>query len=96
MENPQLGPGPVLRCWRDLMDAAIVETACDDLSDRILDAQNAVMDEIETSYPTATEIERQSLVNALNALRELRRMCETPKAGRILRKVLPSDAMGQA
>jgi hypothetical protein len=96
MENPQLGPGSVLRCWRDLMQAAIIETACDDLSERILDAQNAVMDEIETSYPTATEIERQSLVNALNALRELRRMCETPKPGRILRKVLPSDATGQA
>jgi len=95
MENPHLGPGQVLGYWRDLMDAAVVETACNDLSERIQHAQNAVMDEIETSYPTATESERQSLVNALNALRELRRICETPKAGRPIR-MLPSDAMGQA
>jgi hypothetical protein len=96
MENPQVGSNPLLRYWKDLMNAAVVEAACHDFSQRIQDAQNAVMDEIETSYPTATEIERQSLVNALNALRELRRMCETPKPGSWPRKILPSDAVGQA
>jgi hypothetical protein len=96
MENPHLGPGQVLRYWRELTDAAFVETACNDLPERIQDAQNAVMDEIETSYPTATETERQSLVNALNALRELRRMCEIPIPGKGPRRILPSDAVGQA
>lgn len=58
--------------------------------------QNAVMDEIEASFPTATEIEHQSLVNALNALHELRRLCETSKPGKGLRRILPCDAVGQA
>jgi len=92
MEYSPVGPDPISRCWRDLMNAAVVETACFDLFEWIQDAQNALMDEIETSFPTATEIERQSLVSALNALHELRRMCETPKPGR----TLSSDAVGQA
>jgi hypothetical protein len=96
MENPQLGPSPVLRYWKDLMDAAVVETACNDLSQRIQDAQNAVMDEIETSFPTATTIERQSLVNALNALRELRRMCETPKPRKRPKTIFRSDGAAEA
>jgi len=96
MEHPRLGLNPLLGYWKDLMNAAVVETACADLSERIQDVQNAVMDEIETSYPTATDSERRSLINTLNALHELRRIFETPKPGKGPRGILPSDAMGQA
>jgi len=41
-------------------------------------ARHAIMDEIEDSFQTASSSERQSLTKALNALRELRRISESP------------------
>jgi hypothetical protein len=77
------------RYWRDLLEAVVIETPCNDLSERIQAAQDAVMDEIEIIYPTATESERLQLVNALNALREFRRVCETPTPGKRLKLMSP-------
>src|SRR5882757_3124771 len=62
--------------WQDLVEAAIFETDSENLTDRLQDAQNAVMDEIEDSFHTASPTERQSLINAMNSLRELRRVSE--------------------
>jgi hypothetical protein len=85
-----LQPAPP-RYWKYLLQAVVVDTACSDLSQRIQEAQDAVMDEIETCYPTATDSERQSLVNALNALCEFRRMCETSPPGRRLKQISQSN-----
>jgi len=64
--------------WQDLVEAAIFETDSENLPGRLQDAQNAVMDEIEDSFHTASSTERQSLINAMNSLRELRRVSEKP------------------
>lgn len=63
--------------WRRLVEAAIFETDPNDLSRRIQDAQDAVMDYIEDSFETASQSERQSMINAMNSLRELRRLVLT-------------------
>jgi hypothetical protein len=39
--------------WRDLVEAAIFETNPDNLSRRIQDAQDAIMDQIEDSFQSA-------------------------------------------
>jgi hypothetical protein len=74
-------PSPALdatRSWKYLVEAAIFETNPGDLSRRIQDAQDAVMDHIEDSFETATQTERQAMINAMNSLRELRRLVLTP------------------
>jgi Spy/CpxP family protein refolding chaperone len=60
--------------WRDLVEAAIFETNPDNLSRRIQDAQDAIMDQIEDSFQSASQSERQAMINAMNSLRELRRL----------------------
>jgi len=68
-----------LRC---LIEAAIFEGNPSDLFRRIDEAQDAVMDHIEDSFEGATPAERQSMINAMNSLRELRRLVQTqPKIG---------------
>jgi hypothetical protein len=66
-----------LRNWRQLVEAAIRETSPEGLPERIQDAQDAVMDQIEHLFPTASPSERQALTNALNSLRELQRLLST-------------------
>jgi len=71
--------GPPLDCtknWRGLVEAAIFETNPDDLSRRIQDAQDAIMDQIEDSFQSASQSERQAMINAMNSLRELRRLLQ--------------------
>ncbi|HWX76167.1 MAG TPA: hypothetical protein VNY32_01755 [Candidatus Acidoferrales bacterium] len=64
--------------WRHMVEAAIFETNADNLSQRIREAQDAIMDEIEDSFDTASQSERQSMINAMNSLRQLRRLIQTP------------------
>jgi hypothetical protein len=64
--------------WRYLVEVAIFEANPNNLSRRIQDAQDAVMDHIEDSFETASQSERQSMINAMNSLRELRRLVQTP------------------
>jgi len=64
--------------WQDLVEAAIFETDFENLPGRLQDAQNSVMDEIEDTFHTASPTKRQSLINAMNSLRELRRVSEKP------------------
>jgi hypothetical protein len=66
--------------WRHLVEAAIFETNTDNLCQRIRDAQDAIMDHIEDSFQTASQSERQSLINAMNSLRELRRLVRAPES----------------
>jgi hypothetical protein len=65
--------------WKNIFEAAFFEKDARKLSQRIQDAQDAVMDHIEDSFQPAGQTERQSLINAMNALRELRRICDIDK-----------------
>jgi len=60
--------------WKELLEAAIFEPDSGNLSERIQDAQNAIMDEIEDTFQTASPGDRQALMNAMNALRKLGRV----------------------
>lgn len=66
--------------WRHMVEAAIFETNTANLGQRIQDAQDAIMDHIEDSFQTASQSDRQSLINAMNSLRELRRLARTPES----------------
>ena len=57
--------------WKELLDAAIVESDQENLAQRIQEARDAIMDKIEDSFQTATSTERQALINAMNAVHEL-------------------------
>jgi hypothetical protein len=77
MNKPASLAMDVTESWRYLVEAAIFETNPNNLSRRIQDAQDAVMDRIEDSFETASQSERQSMINAINSLRELRRLLQT-------------------
>jgi len=66
--------------WRGLVEAALFEMNPNDLSRRIQDAQDTIMDHIEDSFETASQSERQSMINAMNSLRELRRMVPSTRS----------------
>ena len=65
--------------WKDLVETAIFSTDPNNLVQTIQDAQDAIMDEIEDSFQTASQSERQALINAMNSMRELRRVSENPR-----------------
>jgi hypothetical protein len=77
MNKPASPAVDVTEGWRYLVEAAIFEANPNNLSRRIQDAQDAVMDHIEGSFETASQSERQSMINAINSLRELRRLLQT-------------------
>jgi len=77
MNKPGSPALDVTQSWKYLVEAAIFETNPNNLSRRIQDAQDAVMDHIEDSFETASQSERQSMINAMNSLRELRRLIPT-------------------
>jgi hypothetical protein len=82
MDKPASRPPDTTDDWRCLVEAAIFETNPNDLSRRIQEAQDAIMDHIEDSFQTASLSERQSMINAMNSLRELRRLVQTqPQIG---------------
>jgi hypothetical protein len=66
--------------WQHLMEAAARETNTEDLAQRIREAQDALMDDIEDSFQSASPSERQALVNAVNSLRELSRLMQIPQS----------------
>jgi hypothetical protein len=68
-----------LRC---LVEAAIFDRNPADLFRRIEEAQDAIMDHMEDWFESASPAERQSMINAMNSLLELRRLVQThPKIG---------------
>jgi len=74
--------------WRELFEAALLESNPAVLPQRLQDATEAIMDEIEDSLFTASQAERLALLTALQAVRELRRLsqCEDPQASPIAGK----------
>ncbi len=78
MSNATPSPARPQLTWEEPVEVAILETDPENLSRRIQDAQDGIMDEIEDSFQTASSSERQSLVNAMNAVRELRRVSGNP------------------
>lgn len=68
-----------LRC---LVESAIFERNPADLFRRIDEAQDAILDHMEDSFERASQAERQTMINAMNSLWELRRLVQThPKIG---------------
>jgi hypothetical protein len=80
MNEPLNSPPIATQNWRHLVEAAIFETDPDSLSQRIQEAQDAVMDDIEESFQTSSQIERQAMINAMNSLLALRRLIQTPQS----------------
>jgi hypothetical protein len=78
MNKPASPPPDAAQSWRCLVEAAIFEPNPNNLFRRIQYAQDAIMDHIEDSFVTASQSERQSMINAMNSLRELRRLVDTP------------------
>lgn len=78
MNKPASPPPNAAQSWRCLVEAAIFEPNAKNLSRRIQYAQDAIMDHIEDSFETASQSERQSMINAMNSLRELRRLVDPP------------------
>ena len=74
--------------WRELFEAALLESNPAVLPQRLQDATEAIMDEIEDSLFTAPQGERLALMTALHAMRELRRLsqCEEPSPTPIAQK----------
>ena len=62
--------------WRQLFEAALLESNRDLLPQRLRAATDAIMDEIEDSFLAASQSERLALMTALNAMRELRRLTQ--------------------
>jgi len=79
MSKPVLASDGCQAWLEGLSETAILETDPDNLSQRIQDAQDAIMDEIEDSFQTASSSERQALINAMNGVRELRRISGNPR-----------------
>ena len=77
MNKPLIASAVVAPRWRKLVEQAIFTTNFETLARQIQQAQDAVMDHIEDTFQTASDAERQSLVNAMNSLRELRRLVQT-------------------
>jgi hypothetical protein len=68
-----------LRC---LVETVIFERNPSESFRRLDEAQDAIMDHMEDSFESASPAERQSMINAMNSLRELRRLVQThPKIG---------------
>ena len=61
-------PSPSGLIWKGLFEAALLEGNTLTLSQRLQDAQDAIMDEVEKSFQTASQRDRQSFISALNSL----------------------------
>lgn len=62
--------------WRVLYEAAVLELDPEKIPARIAEAQRAVMDRIEDLNRTSDGAESEALMNALNVLRDLRKMAD--------------------
>ncbi|HEX6504389.1 MAG TPA: hypothetical protein VF011_14190 [Terriglobales bacterium] len=62
--------------WRVLYRAAILEIDVNKLGPLIVEAQNAIMDRIEDLNHSCDSSESGALMDALNVLRDLRRMAD--------------------
>ena len=74
MNKPMTASPELVPRWRQLVEAAVLTRDFDALARQIQEAQDAVMDHIEDTFHTASDSERQTLINAMNSLRELRRL----------------------
>ena len=66
--------------WRVLYQAAVLEIDINKLPQRIAEAQSAIMDQIEDLNHSCDGSESQALTDALNVLRDLRRIADTGQA----------------
>ena len=62
--------------WHALYEAAVLEIDLNKLPHRIAEAQDAIMDRIEDLNHSCDGSERRALIDALNVLRDLRKMAD--------------------
>ena len=62
--------------WRVLYEAAVLEIDVKKLPHRIAEARNAIMDRVEDLNHSCDSSESEALIDALNVLRDLRRMAD--------------------
>jgi hypothetical protein len=60
--------------WRTLYEAAVLEIDSNKLPERIAEAERAIMDRMEDLNHSGDGSESHALMNALNVLRDLRKM----------------------
>ncbi len=60
--------------WRTLYEAAVLEIDLTKLAERIAEAERAIMDRMEDINRSSNGSESHALMNALNVLRDLRKM----------------------
>jgi len=79
--------------WRPLFEAALMESDHSVLPRRLQVAKDAVMDEIEDTFDTASPSERRLLLAALHTISELQRLSGSsgPSA-----RIAPAPAFGHA
>jgi hypothetical protein len=85
-------PTPSAQTWKELFQAALLEGNSETLAQHIREARDAVMDEIEDTFQTASQTDRQSLIHAMNSLEELRRIYEGGRFEQPVRNRHFSDA----
>jgi hypothetical protein len=66
--------------WRVLYEAAVLEIDPKKVPQRLADAQSAIMNRMEDLNKSSDGSESQALMNALDVLRDLRRMAEIDDA----------------
>lgn len=72
--SPSTGTSP--NNWKELFEAALMESDLEMLPHRLRDAKDAVMDRIEDSFDSASHSERRLLLAALNTIGELQRLAK--------------------
>ena len=63
--------------WRILYEAAVLELDRDKLLQRITEAKDVIMDRMEDLNRSEDGAETEELMNALNALHDLRKMADS-------------------
>jgi hypothetical protein len=71
---------PVRISIDDSIKVPLAEIDVSDWCRQIQDVQDAIMDEIEETFRSASPCERQSLINAMNAVHELQRIANRIRA----------------
>ena len=77
--------------WTELIEQAGAQSSSDAWLRRIEEVQDAIMEEMEDCFQTASPMERQSLINAMNTVRELKRLAEIPGRGQGLPSYPPRE-----
>jgi hypothetical protein len=69
--------------WKELFEAALIESDCGILPDKLKNAKNAILDRIEDCFDSVSLSERRMLLAALHAITELQRLSRVDEFPRL-------------